>query len=1305
MFFFRDPAFIDDVPEPKRADFLPELAALSGEPTPTEKLATLKQTIRDTPLPFQPFDGYPCQYAGFRINWQLASRDLQDPADREALRQIAEDGIVTPDEYNTLDDHLRELVHRFGLVHLAGLEQFGQRVSDQLWQAIKTKHNLPDTPPTATLAETDPLAEEAAYHEDFIESRLRVYVGREKDQKDLLSFAESEMAFSYFIVTGRSGSGKSAALARFARSYAEAHPEVLVIPHFVGAGPDSTDLRQMLLRFCLLIRERFNQHFEQEKARRLSEVKEENRESEQQEQNVKRQRRAIEEEYEVPHEIEAIVNRFRQFCNTIPDDSRVLLVIDGLDRLDQADNAHSMWWLPKELPSHVRVVASCVNDASEGQEPTEPVLQAIALWPRHRLEIQPLTSDERFEVLSHVPSLSAKRLDRKQVDLLLSNPATKNPLFLLVALEELRGFGSYEQVADRIVAFPHDAADPIAALFAQVIERLRQEFDADVVRTTLTLIATSRSGISEPELLEMIEGMGAEQSTGDLYPILRQLRAYLQHRGELLDFSHRGMYEAIRERYLPEDGDFQPYHCELAEYFHAKLNPPDAEPWTGDYPRALSELPHHQTQGRLWHQLEATLQSLPFLEAKARAGWAFGLLDDFKTATEVLPDDRPQYRILQLLGEALQRDIHFIARHSSDYPQALFQCLWNTCWWYDSEEADAYYEAGRSPRSLSTESRKGDRGNSLHDKGCEVSGDCREERTLSQIMERWWKLREKSAGRFAWLRSLRPPRIHLGSAQKAIMRGHGRAVTSVSYSPDGRRIVSCARDGTIRVWDVATGEELSDLLAGPVNSAAFSPDGRQIWSGDDSGTLLAWDAMSGVQVDVMPRRLPAVPASPLQDKSVAYTPGSRRLAITLPNGTVRVMDAHTGDELVTLHGHSQIVLDVAYSSDDRRIVTGSRDKTVRVWDMASGAEVASLCGHDAAITSVAYSPDGRQVASGSDDKTVRIWDLASRAELAVLRGHDGAIESMAYSPDGRQIASGSNDKTVRVWDATGGTELAELREHDAAITNVAVSPDGCRIACGLVDNTVHVSDVSSGVELAIMRGHEREVYILIFRPDGRRIVTIDGFTMRVWDTASGTSLATWLAMDFIGGSAFVPTTAVYSPDGRRIAIGFHDGTVRVWDARTELGATLKSFIATRILAELSSGLGHPVVGVAYSPDGKRIVCLYEDGTTRTWDAVTGQCLKVIRDSDNAPLHFAKISSRLSSCLLTRGRRSFEDHAILSNETGNLVAHFPGPALSPLATHPDGRTWAGASANHLHILTLEGAPNSARKDIPNALSRT
>ena len=439
MFFFRDPAFIDDVPEAKQVDLRAE------DEASVEKLATLKQAIRDTPLPFQPLDGYPCQYAGSANQLATGKPRLKNQADREALHKVAEDGIVDPDEYASLDDRLRELVHHFGVVHLAGLEDFGQRVSEQLWQAIQAKYDLPDRPPTVTLAETDPLAEEAAYHEEFMESRLRVYVGREEVQDQLIAYVEGDTTRPC-LVTGRSGLGKSAALARFARRYTDGHPDALLIPHFVGASPGSTSLRQVLRRFCLVLQQRFGPT------------------------------------EEVPYDVNELVSRFRQALDGVPADARVVLVIDAVNQLDETDNAHSMFWLPWELPPQVKVVVSCIDDAPErGTEHTEPVLRSLLPRPLERLELQPLSNDERLEIVSQVPSLSAKKLDPKQIGLLLSNPATENPLFLLVALEELRGFGSYEQVADRIAALPSEGDDPVAALFGQVIERLRQEFDPGVV--------------------------------------------------------------------------------------------------------------------------------------------------------------------------------------------------------------------------------------------------------------------------------------------------------------------------------------------------------------------------------------------------------------------------------------------------------------------------------------------------------------------------------------------------------------------------------------------------------------------------------------------------------------------------------------------------------------------------------------------------------------------------------------------------------------------------------------------------------
>ena len=206
---------------------------------------------------------------------------------------------------------------------------------------------------------------------------------------------------------------------------------------------------------------------------------------------------------------------------------QAVFIIDAVNQLDDFGGAHEMHWLPLKLPPGVKVIVSCIEEEDRPQKALE------ALRGRNTPEerVEPLTNDERFEIVSRVPSLSAKTLDERQVDLLLANAATETPLFLLVALEELRGFGSFEQLEARIAAFPREG-DTVTAIFGQVIERLREEFDDNVVRTVLCLLACARSGMLERELLEMVEGAGVEESTSDLFPVLRQLRPYLQHRGD-----------------------------------------------------------------------------------------------------------------------------------------------------------------------------------------------------------------------------------------------------------------------------------------------------------------------------------------------------------------------------------------------------------------------------------------------------------------------------------------------------------------------------------------------------------------------------------------------------------------------------------------------------------------------------------------------------------------------------------------------------------------------------------------------------
>ncbi|KZP30672.1 hypothetical protein FIBSPDRAFT_1037952 [Athelia psychrophila] len=440
-----------------------------------------------------------------------------------------------------------------------------------------------------------------------------------------------------------------------------------------------------------------------------------------------------------------------------------------------------------------------------------------------------------------------------------------------------------------------------------------------------------------------------------------------------------------------------------------------------------------------------------------------------------------------------------------------------------------------------------------------------------------------------------------------IIEGHSSCILSVAYSPDGTRVASASRSGTIQLWDAMSGVLVNTLEghSGNVYSVAFSTDGTTIASGSRDDTIRLWDTVSGRHLMTLEGHMHTV-------ISVAYSPNSSRIASGSDDRSIRLWDSMSGVLLSTLEGHSGSVYSVAFSPDGAIIVSGSSDETIRLWDAVSGKNLVTLAGHSKGVTSVAYSLDGTRIASGSEDYTIQMWDAINWRHHKTFNGHQGIVRFVAFSPDGTTIASSSADTTIRLWDAVSGEHLGTLEGHSSDVRSVSFSPEGTRIVSGSKDETIRLWITENGMHskrnskkssrflhafsrFKVARGMEPHGHIsdtnsllVSFSPNSSVIVSIslDGSPV-LWDAVSGAHMMT------LKGHSDRVNAAVFSHDGTRIISASDDTKVRIYDT------------ASGVIMKTLKGHLKPVLSVTCSPDGTRIASGSQDGTTRLWDAVTG----------------------------------------------------------------------------------------------------
>jgi WD40 repeat protein/transcriptional regulator with XRE-family HTH domain len=416
------------------------------------------------------------------------------------------------------------------------------------------------------------------------------------------------------------------------------------------------------------------------------------------------------------------------------------------------------------------------------------------------------------------------------------------------------------------------------------------------------------------------------------------------------------------------------------------------------------------------------------------------------------------------------------------------------------------------------------------------------------------------------------------------LTGHASWVRTVAFSPNGRTLVSCSTDRTIKLWDIGTGECLKTLRehTGRIWCVAFSPDGQILASGSDDRTVKLWEVSTGECLKTLQQHTAAV-------WTVSFSPDGQFLVSGGEDQTVRLWDVGTGKCLKTMQGHTDWVCSAAFSPDGHTLVSGSYDQTVKLWDVNTGKCLKTLRGHTGRIWCVAFSPDGQILASGCENQSVKLWDVSTGECLKTLQGHTGRIWCLAFSPNGQTLASGCDNQTVKLWDVDSGVCLRTSRGYSNGVWSVHWSPDGQTLAAACENQTVKLWDVNSGRCYQTLQGHTHRVQAVAFSPHGKILVSGgDSQTVKLWDVSTGKCYKT------LRGHTGSMRAVAFSPDGKHLATGSIDRTVRVWSVSTNQ--------CLKILEHT-----HGVCAVAFSPDGRTLVTGCEDETVKLWDVSSGEC--------------------------------------------------------------------------------------------------
>jgi WD40 repeat protein len=486
-----------------------------------------------------------------------------------------------------------------------------------------------------------------------------------------------------------------------------------------------------------------------------------------------------------------------------------------------------------------------------------------------------------------------------------------------------------------------------------------------------------------------------------------------------------------------------------------------------------------------------------------------------------------------------------------------------------------------------------------------------------------------------------------------------------AFSPDGKSLLVADQQKMIR-WDTATGRETAvfdvPLNLGGLISLALSPDGKTLAAGGiQCGCVDLLDAATGRQIGTS---LAPLTGAAFQRTSgttlVAFSPDGKTLITVGPDTRLRRWKVATHQRAgPAFPTQPSTIESLAVSPDGTVAATGADDGTVRLWDLGAGTRIGQPlhagARTGASVETVAFSPDGSMIAAGDDNSTVRIWTVATQRQVGpVLSGGVDNVLAVVFSPDSRELASADNDGSVRLWNL-------------AALTGSQAAPPV-------------LADVSTVFSLG---------------PDGKLATSDSTNYVTIWQPVAG------IERDFASSTVPNPpspisnnggVTVALSPDGRTLATGANDGSVRLW----KLPAGLRAGTPARTIP------GPPdeatVQALAFSPDSRRLAVDYASGAVVIYDPATGQPVTQTDKAGNliGQIEALEFTARGTSVLIansngyvfawnpTTNKSATTHHAFMASlqNAATLVALSPDGTTVAVATSYAAQLWDMATGQQI-----------------------